>query len=642
MNLVNILLLIQLSFLFTLPILRWLLYGLKKEVKGSNLIFSIIQGTLCITVIVVYFIFNEPINSTYQLFGISDINFNVGLMITNTRMIFYGAFILTILFYMNYISVNQENWSNKRADRISFLALFLIPIIFSPNLFQTMVSWFIFEILFIEYNLIVTRDGNDLNRLGLKQSIFSIIVSNILIYISFILLLLRTKSFNFSNILNDIQFKFFINTPYFVIMTSFFFVGVLAKLSIFPFHQWSRNISSGSNFWNFPIILIYISSVFILILETPYLYLIPSMNQALIWGGICIGLITLFTSFISKEKDTMLPLIVSTMFSYAIFSLGSFNHDVAFILVNTVLVAITLLVMILLPQQDQIPLTSAADFPKKLEFSNILIPAIFAFLSFSLIGIPPFSSLFKTVLDIYVSQSLPSYLAIVILDLLFLFLLLIFGVKIYHNFWELRHEKMGVKNSIRISLFLLVLLGLSVLFPYFHLFNPYGMPFNADSSQLMILILPIGIVFLVYVTLYIIVNLIYTKGKERIGSIVLTFEKHILPIYYFDFLYKPLETFYKEALIPGFKWINRIIIEKFLIGILYASVVGVSLFIYRETKKLILNVIIPKIKSFFTFLSLSLRKLESISERYQLIFIFSSTAILLLLALLLFIGGIIA
>ncbi|MCG3222878.1 MAG: hypothetical protein H7647_00310, partial [Candidatus Heimdallarchaeota archaeon] len=76
-------------------------------------------------------------------------------------------------------------------------------------------------------------------------------------------------------------------------------------------------------------------------------------------------------------------------------------------------------------------------------------------------------------------------------------------------------------------------------------------------------------------------------------------------------------------------------------GVIFAGLAWICTYLWKTLKNFIEKVAIPKIKSFFIVLSKTIRKFESASDKSQLIYVFFSIVILLLLTIILFMGGII-
>ncbi len=640
MSPINILLLIQMGILFAFPLLRRLIGGRAQDQKQHHNFFSLINIIISVTVLAIVLYYDSNYETSVDLFNIDNLSFSFGFSVSILRTIFYTTIVICLTIYLNHLAAEKQDLSKSTLDRLSYFAMLVIPFVFSPNFFQLIVVWFILDVLYLEYLHLVSKDSSSKNRLGFKQMFFSLIIANALIMTSFILLIKRTASFNYNMIVNDIQLKFFIHNQYFLLLNILFFVGVLAKISIFPFHNWFRNANKDNLSWNIPILSFYIFANLFTFVNTPYFYFIPVLADVFAWVGIISAIVSITIAIFTNNKSSLLVLILSSLFAYILFTFGSGSYVTGFHTMITIIITGTAIPIIITNRNKEEP-TDEVRTTKPQLLTKIAFFLTSAIIFLGLIGIPPLSSSVISLIILYVSQPNSFSLALFIIGFLFLFQLGIVGIKLTYDLWSKRTESKSIRNVILVAILTITLILTFTIYPYFKIINLYESPIVIENQILLLTVLPLSICFLIAIVVFILLKTVFIELNDSMGPYLLKTEKTYQKIYYYDFLYSPLELLYLKILLPGIKWFYRYIIKAFLVGVILTELVRIITFLWNKLKNFIVKIAIPKITSFFITLSKTIRKFESTSEKSQLIYALLFIVILLLLTFFLFIGGVI-
>ncbi|MHA1202412.1 MAG: hypothetical protein ACTSQ4_07815 [Candidatus Heimdallarchaeaceae archaeon] len=640
MNIINILLLIQMGILFTFPLLRRLIGGSAQNQKQHHNFFSLINMFVSVTVLVLVLYYGSNYETSVVLFSIDNLSFSLGFSVSILRTIFYTVIVICLTIYLNYLAVEKQDLSKSTLDHLPYFAMLIIPFVFSPNFFQLIVVWFILDILYLEYLNSLSKDSRLENRLGFKQLFFSLIIANTLIITSFILLITRTASFNYAIIVNDIQLKFFIHNQYFLLLNILFFVGVIAKISIFPFHTWFRNANRDNLSWNIPVISFYIFTNLFTFINTPYFKLLPVLVDTFAWVGITVAIISITIAVFTNNRSSLLVLILSSLFAYILFTFGSGNYAIGFHTMITMIIVGTAIPIIITNRSKEEP-TDEVGKTKPQLFTKIIFFLTTAIIFLGLIGVPPLNSSILGIIIVFASQSNSLSLALFIIGFLFLFQLGIIGIKLAYDLWSKRAERKSVRNVILVAVLTITLILTFAIYPYFHIIDLFETPIAIETPILLVSALPLGISFLLAIVSFVLLKTIFTEFNDLMDPYLLNIEKTYQKIYYYDFLYSPLEVLYFKLLLPSIKWFHRYFIKAFLVGVIFTVLARISTCFWKTLKNFIVEVAIPKIKSFFIVLSKTIRKFESASDKSQLIYVLLSIVLLLLLTFFLFIGGVI-
>ncbi len=640
MNLINMLLLIQMGILFAFPFLRRLIGGSAQDQKQHINFFSLINIFVSVIVLAMVLYYDSNYETSIDLFNIDGLSFSFGFSVSILRTIFYSVLIICLTIYLNYLTAEKHDLSKSTLDRLAYFAMLIIPFVFSPNFFQLIVVWFILDFLYLEYLYSLSKDSISENRLGFKQMLFSLIIANTLIMTSFILLIKRTSSFNYNMIVNDIQLKFFINNQYFLLLNVLFFVGVIAKISLFPFHTWFRNVNRDNLSWNIPIVSFYIFANLFTFLNTPYFNLLPILADIFAWVGIIVAIISITIAVFTYNKSSLIVLILSSLIAYILFTFGSGSYAIGFHTMISILIVVTAVPIIITNRSKEEP-TDELETIKPQLFTKIIFFLTSAIIFLGLIGVPPLSSSVLSIIIVYVSQPNSLSLALFIIGFLFLLLLGIVSIKLVYDLWSKRAERKSIRSTILVTILALTLILTVTIYPYFQIINLYETPIVIENQILLLSALPLGISFLIAIVVFVLLKTVFIELDDSMGPYLLEIERIYQKIYYYDFLYSPLELLYLKTLLPSIKWFYQYIIKAFLVGIIFTGLTSITTFIWKKMKNFIVKVAIPKIESFFIVLSRTIRKFESASEKSQLIYVFFSIIILLLLTFFLFIGGVI-
>jgi hypothetical protein len=640
MNLINVLLLAQMGMLFAFPILRRLVGGNEKNQKQHHNFFSLINIFASITVLTMVLYNNSNYETSIDLLNIDSISFSLGFSVSILRTIFYAVLVICLTVYLNYLAAEKQDLSKSTLDRLSYFALLIIPFVFSPNFFQLIVVWFILDFLYLEYQHSLSKDSMSENRLGFKQLFFSLIIANALILTSFILLIKRTSSFNYNMIITDIQLKFFIHNQYFLLLNVLFFIGVIAKISIFPFHTWFRNANKDNLSWNIPVFSFYIITNLFAFISTPYFNLLPVLADIFAWVGIIVAIISIAIAVFTNNKSSLLVLIFSSLFAYILFTFGSGSYAIGFHNMIVIMIVGTA-IPIIITNRSKEEIKDELGTTKPQIFTNIAFFLTSAIIFLGLIGVPPLSSSVLSIIIIYISQPNTLSLALFIIGFLFLFLLGIVGIKLASDLWSKRAERKSIRNIILVAILAITLILTFTIYPYFQIIALYEPPIVIENQILLLSALPLGISFLIALVVFVLMKTVFIELNDSMSPYLLKIERTYQKIYYYDFLYSPLELLYLKTILPSIKWFYRYFIEAFLVGIIFTELARIITFLLKALKNFIVKVAIPKIKSFFIALSKTVRKLETASEKSQLIYVLFSIIFLLLLTYFLYIGGVI-
>ena len=648
MNNIVIMLIAQIVVLLSLPIIRRLFnFYLDDQIKSkrltlgvfftSNVGFSVI---VLIIFLISYFKGNtDSMVSSFLLFESNKLFVDIGFRISLIQVLFYFSLnVLTSIVGYNIVT-NHNNWNINFIDKISIFTLMTIMFIFSPNLFQLILFMLVIDVLFLDFISSSPRKTESGRNDSFLHGFLSIIISNILLLISVALLVRRTKSFDFHDISNSIQYHLFIYKPYFKILLFLVFIAIFAKISLIPFHNWFKKTSNSRNQKLFLIFSIYMPLPIFLILGTPFLQLVPIIQNIVLWFGVCSAIIIAFFSVFlkSKKEDTFLLFI--SFLSLILYSIGIGFYSVAIhlSLLSPFLFSILSILKTKKNEEDDEIIVS---FDQVKNSKKILYMLTVSISLLTLIGFVPFNSLILSITYPVTLTTKSLQVSLLVLCLVTMMLLFVSALDIFRDSFSINAEnniaKTDLISSISLTLFLMLL---SVLFPIFGLISPTSETINIPPDSFMISALPLGIG-------YILVGIFYALRKKYWKSMdqtILVFSENISlilrKIFYFEFIFTPIIYITKRLIIPSIIWLYQEVLVDFIYGIIIRYSVTLLQSSFKSIWNFIVKILIPAIRNLFTKLSLLARKFEEASLLTQFLFIFGFLFVLILIVIILFIGG---
>ena len=634
---------IQILILFLIPSIKWLLSRisiLKNEKPkftlgaflSANVIFTI---SYSIIFLVSYFKGNDPIPSKFEWFKIGNFSFEIGFNVSLLQILFYFVIMISVSIFVIYYEYRFQLWQRYLEVRLPYLLVALIFFIFSPNIFQLLLSLLVIESLLIE----VTRsrdlsNESDTNH-GVRQTLFTLILSNIFIFTSSILLLSKTMSFDFQIIQTYLSAESNLYTPDYSVIAILFFIGIIAKTSLFPFHSWKNKVCESESHANFIFLTIYFPLTLFAVLSTPLIFIIKVIPSFITWYTIVISLIpALFIQFIQEEKELLRfessVYIGLTFFAAGIGSISSAFH---MLLVYPIVFGIMIIFSSLnneKPSQEEG--TTKIKFLRFLRISNWFLAFIV------IIGVAPLNSIILAVSHSLETTKVAFPPGLFAIGLLLLSLL--FSSNVHKTRSKLKSLKKidGYLDVVVLSTLSTLLLLLTLIFPIFNLLPLYSIEVEA-GTYILATVISLVILFLIILVMHVIIPKKFTQLTSRMTKLSFSVINFIRKVYYFDFMFRFFKWFYEKSVIPVFLWVNTNIVEGFIIGFLYMYISVFLSNLVTTIEIFLIKSLFPKVKRFFIKFSIFLLRFEKTTIKNQILVIFSFLALMICIFLIILYVG---
>ena len=648
MNNIIVLLIAQVSILIGLPIFRRLLvFSENDKIRVRKIYSSIVSLSLAgfssiIFALTIHFLnANDLSNLTEEitLFSISGYNFALGFQLTQIQVLLFVGITSAVALINFYLVWSQEKWTVDQVDRISIYSVISILVILSPNFFQLLFFLIVADLVLIE--LLYSLNQEESKQRNLKIMTASFGVGDFLICIAFIFLFRRSKSFDFDIILSDIQYKFFIFKPYFIVLCCLFLLGILAKSSLFPFHSWLPNICSKESTWKFSPIMINIILGISLIFISPIYNLLVVVPDYYAWYGIIFSVIaTLFAIFLTKDFEKQILVFTSSVGLFLI-SIGSGNLSSAFQFLMMLPFAFLGLV-ILSSKSINIHLDPPTDQRSKKIIRSIANIIFVTIVIISIISVIPFSSNLLTLGYLFTSNIInPSLLVYILYISLILGITLICIQISWKYFKQNLFKKLKFSELFPLIMILVFLSANSVLYPFFNILNPFSLPFNFSQESLSIALIPIFVGWFVILVSYIVIELFAKKFSISLNKFSTKIQERLIKIYYFEFIFSPINWVNVQIIIPSAIWFYVNVIRDFVYKVIIVSIFKFFFYLANLVKDFVNNIAVPRTVNFFKRSSQFIQSLESAKLKTQLLYIILGLGIMLAITIVLYAGGII-
>jgi len=463
--------------------------------------------------------------------------------------------------------------------------------------------------------------------------LFVFVFGDLFILSSIILLLKRTMTFDFAAIFVDIDTKFFIQSPYFKIISFLFVVGLFTKFSIFPFHSWNFNVLSETNYWVFSLLIPFLSPYLLFLLISPYRNIVVNIKLFLYLFGLCVGLFSIIVAVFVQNFNKKIDLLYSLVIGFFFMSFGINQNLTSYqLLLLLPMIFVNFIVLSNLTKETETVLEEDNQKSSKV----VITIAAVSFPMLSLIGIPPFNTILIGITS-FVSFGTQ-------FSLLVLLLYLISQMFVFYVCMQLLVHFLKKRKGLEISLLLryivvsiLILISLvSLVFPYFQLLYPFESDINFQNVYFLYSALPLAIVYFLIPTSYLLVKKFFPSLVERVSiffaKIGLVFEK----FYYFDFIFETNRLIYILLLKPLIKKFTQVVIINICYTFLFKKIIVSML---NWVKTLFKEIILPKVKQLFAKLSQIIRSFETASLKKQLFIVFLFIFLIILLIFFIPIGG---
>ncbi|MCG3220189.1 MAG: hypothetical protein H7641_02315 [Candidatus Heimdallarchaeota archaeon] len=647
MDSISLILTIHVILLLLFPLLRRLfslIFTEKKEAKLANMIVFITVNLVLPLSLLIVFLFLKltgsfsEITSKVLLFGSKNYLFELGFQITSIQVISY-SFIFIISSLLSYRTIlNEEKILKNYPDTISLLLTIFVLLLFSPNFFQLTLFMIFLDIMILRFIQVSFKNSGSSDNKGVKQVMLSLIIGNSLLLSSFGLIIKLSKTFDFSSILHDISFHYNLSHPFFIAVCSIFLVGLTAKISLFPFHEWKRKSWNSNIPWIFQIVFLYVSVTLLFFFITPFMGIIPVIKNGIAWYGIIIALSSSVLAVLIQKKEVVLTLLLSFYSGIILFTIGLDSYLVAFQQMILLPFIFSILTVYIVKKEKPTEEGDIQRRPTILISSLLSIPILIAGLS--LVGIPPLNS---SLVSITYSLDHP--------DILFKNGLLAIGVIssvfIVYLVFRTIYEEWNQKSQAEISLSnVLILIGSSFVIILFSILLSYLLPLEhfpviilSESRLYLKSALPIATISLIFSLLYLITFHYFKSKHEFLSHKSKSVSGILLKIITYDFIFELCAVIYLKIIIPSAIWIKNRIIIGFFVEIVFHYTYLWFLLIIRGLRKLVLDIIIPTIKRVFEKTSKFLRSLEGINLKQQLQLAAVFLVILLVLVIAFYFGG---
>ena len=648
MNNITVLLIAQVSILIGLPIFRRLLvFSDNDKIRVRKIYSSIVSLSLAGFSIIIFALTIHYLNANafsnlteeITLFSISGYNFALGFQLTQIRVLLFVGITSAVALINFYLVWSQEKWTIDQVDRISIYSVISILIILSPNFFQLLFFIIVADLVLIE--LLYSLNQEESKQKNLKIMTASFGVGDFLICTAFILLIRRSKSFDFDTILSDIQYKFFIFKPYFIVLCCLFLLGILAKSSLFPFHSWLPNICSKESTWKFNPIMINIVLGISLIFISPIYKLLVSVPNYYAWYGIIFSVIaTLFAIFLVKEFEKQI-LVFSSSIGLLLISIGSGNLSSAFQLLMMLPFAFLGLV-ILSSKSIKIHIDSPTDQRSKKILRSIANILIVTIIMVSIISVIPFSSNLLTLGYLFTSNIVDLSLLVYILSIGSILGITLICIQISWKYFKQNlFKKLKFSELFPLIMILVFLSANSVLYPSFNILNPFSLPLNFSQENLSIALIPIFVGWFVILASYIVIESFAEKVSIFLNKFSTKIQEKLRKIYYFEFIFSPINWVNVKIVIPSSVWFYENVIRDFIYKVIIVSIFKFFFYLANLVKNFVNNVAVPRTVNFFKRSSQFIQSLENAKLKTQLLYIILGLGIMFAITIALYAGGII-
>ncbi len=647
---------IQILILFLIPSLKWLLskISILKNEKPKFTLGAFLSANIVFTIsyfiifLISYFKGNDLILSKFEWFKIGNLSFEIGFNVSLLQILFYFVIMVSVSIFVIYYEHRFQLWQRYLEVRLPYLLVALIFFIFSPNIFQLLLSLLVIESLLIE----VTR-SRDLNNESdtnhsIRHTLFTLILSNIFIFTSSILLLSKIFTSSIPLLSKTMSFDFQIiqaylsaeesnlyTSNYYSVIAILFFIGIIAKTSLFPFHSWKNKVCASESHANFIFLIIYFPLTLFAVLSTPLIFIIKVIPSFITWYTIVISLIpALFIQFIQEEKE-LLRFESSVYIGLTFFAagIGSLNSAFHMLLVYPIVFGIMIIFSSLNNEKpSQVERTTRIKFLETLRISNWFIAFIV------IIGVAPFNSIILAV-----SQSLettkvafpPGLFAIGLL-----LLSLLFSSNVHKTRSKLKSLKRidGHLDVVVVSILSTLLILLALIFPIFNLLPLYSIEVEV-VPHILATVISLVILFLIILVMHVIIPKKFTQLTSRMTKLSLSVINFIRKVYYFDFMFRFFKWFYEKSVIPFFLWVNTNIVEGFIIGFLYMYISVFLSNLVTTIEIFLIKSLFPVVKRFFIKFSVFLRRFEKTTIKNQILVIFSFLALMICIFLIILYVG---
>ncbi|MBA7536396.1 hypothetical protein ES705_28660 [subsurface metagenome] len=635
---------IQILILFLIPSIKWLLSKisiLKNEKPkftlgaflSANVIFTI---SYSIIFLVGYFKDNDLVPSKFEWFKIGNFSFEIGFNVSLLQILFYFVVMVSVSIFVIYYEYRFQLWQRYLEVRLPYLLVALIFFIFSPNIFQLLLSLLVIESLLIEVTR--SRDLNnesDTNH-GIRHTLFTLILSNIFIFTSSILLLSKTMSFDFQIIQAYLSAESNLYTSdYYKVIAILFFIGIIAKTSLFPFHSWKNKVCESESHANFIFLIIYFPLTLFAVLSTPLIFIIKVIPSFITWYTIVISLIpALFIQFIQEEKELLRfessVYIGLTFFAAGIGSISSAFH---MLLVYPIVFGIMIIFSSLNNEKlSQVEETTNIKFLEILRMSNWFLAFIV------IIGVAPLNSIILAVSHSLETTEVAFPPGLFAIGLLLLSLL--FSSNVHKTRSKLKSLKRidGYLDVVVVSTLSTLLILLTLIFPIFNLLPLYSVEVEA-GTYILATVISLVILFLIILVMHVIIPKKFTQLTSRMTKLSFSVINFMRKVYYFDFMFRFFKWFYEKSVIPVFLWVNMNIVEGFIIGFLYMYISVFLSNLVTTIEVFLTKSLFPKVKRFFIKFSVFLRRFEKTTIKNQILVIFSFLALMICIFLIILYVG---
>ncbi len=641
LNNIIILLIAQILVSISLPLFRrFLLFVDNESINLKRLYSSLVSSILIVISFIVLALTITHLNTTgnpelseqFTLFSISSFNFSVGLQLSQIQILLYASFLTALALINFYLSWNKEIWTINQVDRIAIYSAVLILVILSPNFFQLLFFLILLDLILIELL-------SSFEQRNLKTMNGSIVFGDLLILVSSILLFRRSHSFDFDTILSDIQFKFFIYKPYFIILCCLFLLGIIARSSLFPFHSWLSKVSSEESVWKFNIIMINIVVGISFIFISPISKLLIVVPNYFVWYGVLFSVIATIVGILTtKDKDKQI-LIFTASIGLLLILLGVGNLASAFQILLLMPVAFLGLMIISSKSttDDEIP---SSEHKGKIIIKLTIDILIFTIVGITIISVIPFSSNLLNIGYLFTTTIINSSIAvyvIVIVSLLGIYLIYMQFSRRY--FEQSLHRILRISEIIPLTLIVVFLSLNCILYPIFDLLNPFSLPVDFVQESLPIALIPIFIGWFVILVSYIVIELFIKKVSKSLDQFSEKIQEPLQRIYNLEFIITPIYWIRDKVLTPSIIWFYEYCIRDFFYKIIILGIARFFVLVSKSIRDYIKNVAAPQTINFFKKCSLFVRSLEKAKLRTQLLFIILGLGILLALVIGLYAGG---
>ncbi|MHA1829723.1 MAG: hypothetical protein ACTSX6_13875 [Candidatus Heimdallarchaeaceae archaeon] len=642
-NLILIILLSsQMLLNFIFPIVRRLKQGFHfpdtTPTKFSTNLFLVFNILLPITSTILFLInyfgqiaFFSP--AILKLTNMKKFNLEIGYNFSLVAFLFFLSIFLSLSLIILFLHNKIPRWSNDYLDRVYFLSSILLLVIFSPNFFQFVICMVIIDVLVLEFVKKLNLDVQKKITKSFYEMLFVFVIGDLFILSSIILLLKRTMVFDFAAIFVDIDTKFFIQSPYFKIISFLFVVGLFTKFSIFPFHSWNFNVLSETNYWVFSLLIPFLSPYLLFLLISPYSNIVVNIKLFLYLFGLCVGLFSIIVAVFVQNFNKKIDLLYSLVIGFFFMSFGINQNLTSYqLLLLLPMIFVNFIVLSNLTKETETVLEENNQKSSKV----VITIAAVSFPMLSLIGIPPFNTILIGITS-FVSLGTQ-------FSLLVLLLYLISQMFAFYVCMQLLVHFLKKRKGLEISLLLryilvsiLILISLvSLVFPYFQLLYPFESDINFQNVYFLYSSLPLAIVYFLIPTSYLLVKKFFPSLVERVSiffvKIGLVFEK----FYYFDFIFEINRLFYILLLKPLIKKFTQVVIINICYTFLFKEIIVSML---NWVKTLFKEIILPKVKQLFAKLSQIIRSFETASLKKQLFIVFLFIFLIILLIFFILIGG---